>query len=60
VALVRKVGALENHATATSRHHHKTDQRLKHLEQPADLDDEWKDLLSNKEKANARESDSAA
>lgn len=60
VALVRKVTALENHATASSRHQQKTDQRLKAMEQPADLDAEWKDLLAAKQKPSSEGSDSAA
>lgn len=60
VALVRKVAALENHATSAVQHHQRTEKRLGILEQPADLDSEWKDLLDNKGKSNGNEADSAA
>lgn len=60
VALVRKVTALENHATASSRHQQRTDQRLTVLEQPADLDAEWKNLLETKQKSSSTEADPAA
>lgn len=60
VALVRKVGALETHATAASRHQQKTDQRLTRVEQPSDLNAEWQDVMADKGKRSADETDSAA
>lgn len=60
VALVKKVGALEEQATITRRHQQKTDQRLTRAEQPTDLNAEWTDLMSAKEKHDNDEADSAA
>lgn len=60
VALVKKVGALESQSVAATRHLQRIDQRLATLEQPADLDSEWKDLLANKGKLITDEADSAA
>lgn len=48
VALVKKVGVLENQATQTVQHQQSIDQRLLALEQPADLDSEWEQLLGQK------------
>ncbi|MEP3481149.1 MAG: hypothetical protein ABJZ55_18060 [Fuerstiella sp.] len=58
VALVKKVGALEERANITRRHQQKTDQRLARAEQPTDLNAEWTDLMSAKEKPDAEDTHS--
>ena len=60
VALIKKVGALEEQANITRRHQQKTDQRLTRAEQPTDLDAEWTNLMLAKEKSDAEDTDSAA